>query len=89
MDPPNGLSFRESQLAALVSQALTNKEIAYRLHLSEGTIKEYMSRIFAKLGVTNRTELCIWALKKQLPARVPAEPPDSEHGPGTDHEGSD
>jgi len=38
------------------------QEIAYELHLTEGTIKEYLNRIFRKLGVSNRTELAVWAL---------------------------
>jgi DNA-binding NarL/FixJ family response regulator len=42
-----------------------NKEIAHELHLSEGTVKEYLNRLFRKLDVTNRTELAIWALTKQ------------------------
>jgi DNA-binding NarL/FixJ family response regulator len=46
----------------LVSQAKLNKEIAHELHLAEGTIKEYLNRIFRKLGISNRTELAIWAL---------------------------
>jgi DNA-binding NarL/FixJ family response regulator len=46
----------------LVSQAKLNKEIAYELHLTEGTIKEYLNRIFRKLGISNRTELAVWAL---------------------------
>lgn len=58
---PN-LSFREKQVVALVSQAKLNKEIAHELHLAEGTIKEYLNRIFRKLNVTNRTELAVWAL---------------------------
>jgi DNA-binding NarL/FixJ family response regulator len=58
---PN-LSFRERQVVRLVSQAKLNKEIAYALHLSEGTIKEYLNRIFRKLGMSNRTELAVWAL---------------------------
>lgn len=57
------LSFREKQVISLISRAKLNKEIASELHLSEGTIKEYLSRIFRKLGTTNRTELAIWALK--------------------------
>ena len=57
------LSFREKQVVDLVSQAKLNKEIAHELHLTEGTIKEYLNRIFRKLGITNRTELAIWALK--------------------------
>jgi len=59
------LSFREKQVVHLVSQAKLNKEIAHELHLSEGTIKEYLNRIFRKLGVSNRTELAIWALRHQ------------------------
>jgi DNA-binding NarL/FixJ family response regulator len=59
------LSFREKQIVDLVSQAKLNKEIAYELHLTEGTIKEYLNRVFRKLGVKNRTELAIWALTHQ------------------------
>lgn len=59
------LSFREKQVVNLISQAKLNKEIAHELHLTEGTIKEYLNRIFRKLGMTNRTELAIWALTHQ------------------------
>jgi DNA-binding CsgD family transcriptional regulator len=55
------LSFRERQVVALIRQAKTNKEIAYELCLTEGTIKEYLYRIFRKLAVTNRTELALRA----------------------------
>ncbi len=63
--PPAGrnLSFRERQIAHLVSEAKLNKEIAFELRLTEGTIKEYLNRIFRKLEVKNRTELAIWALR--------------------------
>jgi DNA-binding NarL/FixJ family response regulator len=53
------LSFREQQIVALIRQAKTNKEIAYDLCLTEGTVKEYLHRIFRKLAVTNRTELAL------------------------------
>jgi two-component system nitrate/nitrite response regulator NarL len=56
------LSFREKQVVKLVSQSKLNKEIAHELHLSEGTIKEYLHRIFRKLGTKNRTELAVFAL---------------------------
>jgi DNA-binding NarL/FixJ family response regulator len=58
------LSVREKQIVELVQQAKLNKEIAHELHLTEGTIKEYLNRIFRKLGVTNRTELAIWAFRR-------------------------
>jgi DNA-binding NarL/FixJ family response regulator len=56
------LTFREKQVVHLVCQAKLNKQIAYELHLTEGTIKEYLNRIFRKVGVGNRTELAVWAL---------------------------
>lgn len=59
------LGFREKQIVGLVLKAKLNKEIAYELHLTEGTIKEYMNRIFRKLGITNRTELAIWAIRQK------------------------
>lgn len=58
------LSVREKQIIELVQRAKLNKEIAYELHLTEGTIKEYLNRIFRKLGVSNRTQLAIWAFRQ-------------------------
>jgi len=55
-------TFREKQIISLVIQGKANKEIAGHLLLTEGTIKEYLNRIFRKLGVSNRTELAVWAL---------------------------
>lgn len=57
--PGQALSFRERQVVALVTQGKLNKEIAHELGLTEGTVKEYMNRIFRKVGVTNRTLLAI------------------------------
>jgi len=63
------LTFREKQIIQMISQAKLNKEIAYELHLSEGTVKEYLHRIFRKVGVKNRTDLALWGLTKQeIPA---------------------
>lgn len=56
------LSRREAQIVILVSRAMTNKEIAYELCLTEGTVKEYLHHIFQKVNVTNRTELALHAL---------------------------
>ena len=47
----------ERQIAALVAEGLTNAEIAERLFISLGTVKDHLKRIFSKLGVTARTEL--------------------------------
>ncbi len=61
------LTRREGQLVALLSQGLKNKEIAFRLSISEGTVKVYMSRLFQKLGVNDRFELALYGLKKSAP----------------------
>jgi DNA-binding NarL/FixJ family response regulator len=57
------LSRREGQLLNLVSQGLRNKEIAYQLKISEGTVKVYFSRLFDKLGVSDRYELALLGLR--------------------------
>jgi DNA-binding NarL/FixJ family response regulator len=57
------LTFREKQIAQLVCQAKLNKEIAFELHLTEGTIKEYLNRMFRKLELKNRTELAMWTVR--------------------------
>jgi len=69
LDPK--LSFREKQVVHLVAQAKLNKEIAHELHLTEGTVKEYLNRIFRKLGVSNRTALAVWAMRH--PVTLPEE----------------
>ena len=64
------LTPREKQIVDLISQAKLNKEIAYELHLSEGTIKEYLNKVYRKLGVKNRTELAVWALLNPEQSRL-------------------
>src|SRR5215470_275215 len=59
------LTFREKQIIHMVYEAKLNKEIAYELHLSEGTIKDYLHRIFRKLEVKNRTDLALWSWANQ------------------------
>jgi two-component system nitrate/nitrite response regulator NarL len=57
------LTRRESQLVTLLVQGLRNKEIAYSMGIGEGTVKVYLSRIFQKVGATDRFELALFALK--------------------------
>lgn len=74
------LTRRESQLVSLVAQGLRNKEIAYSLGISEGTVKVYLCRLFDKLGVGDRYELALLALRHGGPpvqAPVPAGTPAS------------
>jgi two-component system nitrate/nitrite response regulator NarL len=51
------LTNREQQIIRLVSEGLSNKEIARRLKITEGTIKVHLHKIFEKLRVSNRTAL--------------------------------
>lgn len=59
------LSLREHQIVDLIAEGLINKEIAFRLHLTPGTIKQYLNKVFAKLGTTNRVEVAVWSVKKR------------------------
>ncbi|MCW5875300.1 MAG: response regulator transcription factor [Anaerolineales bacterium] len=54
--PAEALSERESQVLQLLAEGLPNKQIALELGISEHTAKFHVSSIYAKLGVTNRTE---------------------------------
>ncbi len=58
-NPAPKLSFREKQIVGLIREAKSNKEIAYELCLTVGTVKEYVYNIFRKVGVANRTELAL------------------------------
>jgi two-component system nitrate/nitrite response regulator NarL len=56
------LTQRERQLILLVMEGLSNKEIARRFRLTEGTVKIHLHNIYQKLGVTNRTAMAALAL---------------------------
>ena len=53
------LGEREREITALVAEGLDNRDIAARLFLSEGTVRNRISAILDKLGLTNRTQLAI------------------------------
>lgn len=60
------LSEREVEVLKLLARGLTNADIAERLFLSEGTVRNYVSAILAKLDVTDRTQAAILALRYGL-----------------------
>lgn len=60
------LSEREREVLRLLAGGLSNTEIAQTLFLSEGTIKNYVSMIFSKLGVNDRTQAAILAIRAGL-----------------------
>ena len=61
-DPLEELTERESEILKLVRQGLTNREIGERLHLSEKTIKHYITNILEKLHVRSRVEAAMLAV---------------------------
>ena len=60
------LSEREREILRLLADGLPNGEIAERLHLSKGTVQNYVSSILLKLDVTDRTQAAVIALKHGL-----------------------
>ena len=57
------LTVREEEVASLVAQALSNRQIAERLVLSERTVETHVRSILAKLSFSTRTEIATWALR--------------------------
>lgn len=60
------LSPRETEILELLALGLSNSDIAQRLYLSEGTVRNYMSDLFTKLEVSDRTQAVIVALRSGL-----------------------
>lgn len=60
------LSSREMDVLRIVADGKSNKEIGAQLKLRENTIRNYVSTILAKLGLTNRIELALYAVKHKL-----------------------
>jgi DNA-binding NarL/FixJ family response regulator len=55
------LSRREEEVLALVAAGLANKAIARQLQITERTVKAHLTNIFARIGVTDRTQAALWA----------------------------
>jgi DNA-binding NarL/FixJ family response regulator len=73
------LSKREMEVARLVAAAMSNRELSQKLGLSEHTVKNYMSRIFEKLGISTRTELALYVLSHAKPTAGQSQAPLSVH----------
>lgn len=73
------LSAREQDVVRWVAEGLTNREIADRLELSEHTIKNYLFRIFEKLGISNRTELILYVISQLAPRRAISSVREEKH----------
>jgi DNA-binding NarL/FixJ family response regulator len=60
----NTLSSRDIEILRYVAAGMSNKEIAVKLSYSEKTVKNYLSLIFQKLGIRDRTQAAIFALRQ-------------------------
>ncbi|MGO9939932.1 MAG: response regulator transcription factor [Terracidiphilus sp.] len=65
------LTPREREVARLVSDGLSNSEVAQRLGLSTHTVKNYLFNVFDKIGVSNRAELILCLLASTAPPKKP------------------
>lgn len=63
MDPLEGLSGQERRILDLISDGKTNREIAAEMYLAEKTVKNYVSRLLAKLGMQRRSEAAAYAAR--------------------------
>ncbi len=61
----NLLTKREEELVRLVAEGLTNRDISFQLGLTEHTVRNYLFRIFNKLGTSNRLELALYVIKQR------------------------
>src|SRR5580658_9940166 len=62
-DPLAGLSAQERKILELIGEGLTNRQIGERMYLAEKTIKNYVSALFAKLGMERRTQAASYATR--------------------------
>jgi len=78
-DPLAGLTPQERKILELIGEGLTNRQIGERMYLAEKTVKNYVSALFAKLGMERRTQAAA------LATRVFGQP-EHEHRPGHEPE---
>lgn len=63
------LTEQEQRILELIGKGLTNRQIAGELYLAEKTVKNYVSSLLAKLGLSSRTQAAIFAVKHERPAK--------------------
>jgi two-component system nitrate/nitrite response regulator NarL len=71
------LTKREKELVQLVTEGRTNRDISRELGLSEHTVRNYLFRIFNKLGTSNRLELALYAIHQKSQDRDQPTPDES------------
>jgi DNA-binding NarL/FixJ family response regulator len=66
------LTPKEMAVLALVAEGMTNRQIAVKLYLGEGTVRNYVSSVLAKIGVANRAEAAAYAVKNNIHELIPS-----------------
>jgi DNA-binding NarL/FixJ family response regulator len=64
--PIEGLTTRELEVLRLVGRGLANKQVAWRLGISEKTVKAHLTNVFQRISVTDRTQAALWAQRHGL-----------------------
>jgi two-component system response regulator DevR len=59
----SGLTGQEHRILELIAEGLTNRQIGERLHLAEKTVKNYVTNVLSKMGMTRRTEAAVYAAR--------------------------
>ena len=60
------LSSRDCEIMKLIAEGLDNKQIASKMFLAEGTVRNNISRMLDKLGLKDRTQLAVYAVKNNI-----------------------
>ncbi len=66
--PIGDLTARETEVASLIAEGLTNAQLADRLFISPKTAAVHVSNILGKLGLSSRTEIAAWSIRRELPS---------------------
>ncbi len=78
---PVSLSAREMEILQCITRGMSNKAIAYRLGISHQTVKNHMTTILHKLGVADRTQAAVYALRRGWVSLQDTRPPPASSGP--------
>ena len=60
------LTEREMEIAAMISQGFSNRQIASALYITDGTVKNYVSSIYGKTGIKDRIKLALYLKEKGI-----------------------
>ena len=70
-DPADRLTNQERRILDLIAEGMTNRQISEVLFLSEKTVKNYVSNLLSKLGMSRRTEAAVYAVRRGHPEHDP------------------